>query len=195
MATLQTLTFGTLATSIVSGLLSCTSNDFNREVHTLKPGVGFDNIELNQLTLADVNENFGTNFKTDTFYIHPIIAPSSSDWSSSEREIFSYRLFYETSGISFFFKPDSNKITALRVEQPFKAQTEKGIILNKSTFYEIIKSYGDSPWYFVGDYILKEYDGIKFYRHFYQDIPANDSILNKYLDSTVTEISIDARNK
>jgi hypothetical protein len=171
------------------------TNSDNQKVHILRPGVGFDDIELNRLTLADLKEKFGDKFKTDTFYLHPIICPSSLDSNvQDKKEIYSFRLFYDSLGISFYFKPDSNQITAIRVEKPFIAKTDKGIFLNKSTFREIVKTYGNTPWEFIGDYIAKEHNGVRFYRQFYQGMAVSDTILNLYLDSTVTEITISKIN-
>ncbi|MEW6469244.1 MAG: hypothetical protein AB1458_09980 [Bacteroidota bacterium] len=175
----------------ISGLISCKFNSQTEEAHILRAGIGFDNIELSKLTLSDVKERFGDKFKTDTSYLQPIINQSSLDSSvQGKRKIYSFRLFYESSGISFYFKPDSNQITALKVEKPFNGQTDKGIVLSKSTFREIIAIYGDSAWEFTGNYIAKGYNGIRFYRQFYHAMVIPDSILAKYLDSTVTAISI-----
>jgi hypothetical protein len=183
--------FGFCLVILISGLFSCKSNSDTEEVHILKSSIGFDDIELSELTLSDLRDKFGNNYTTDTFYVQPIFTPSSVDSISiDKKEIFSFRFYFGSLGISFYFKPDSNEVTALRVERPFKGQTEKGIVLNKSTFREIIKTYGDSAWEFTGDYISRSYKGIRFYRQFHHDMLVPDSILAKYLDSTVTEISV-----
>lgn len=170
----------------------CSCNYQKNNAHILKPLIGFDNVNLATLSIKDIITKHGNNFRIDTFYSISTIPTTFLDTNSTiiKTKLHSYRICYDSLGISYYFNHQKNNITALRVQYPFNGITDKGVILNKSTFNEIEKLYGAAPWQTIDNYIMKEYEGIYFYRPFHDTISRSNISLNKYFDSIVTEITI-----
>lgn len=156
-------------------------------------GVGYDNIVVGKTTFKDVVDYYGADYKADTLYTHaPETEISSSDLDSvitvGVEIIHSIIVTYDSLGLQFSFHPKDNYILSVSVFSPFNAKTEKNIILGESTFKDIIKIYGDSPWV-LGDSLRKCYDGICFYTPFDMSMYIDEEF-KPYLDNKVTGISI-----
>jgi hypothetical protein len=145
-----------------SSLFSCRSSISENE-HTLIAGKGFDNIEVEKTPLTEIIETCGNNFSIDTFYT-PIFTPNDflTVDSVDRKRIYSIKYAFNNLGLAFFFRSNQQTPFSILIYSPFKGITDKGIILNKSTFNDVIKKYGETSWSFSGNTIMKSYEGISF---------------------------------
>lgn len=152
------------------------------KLHNLIPGVGFDNFKLTETTLSDIIKYYSNEYKIDTFYTKSI--------HSTDKTIYSIRYRFERHGVSFYFHANYPTIFAISFYNPFKAKTNLGIILNQSTFKDIVAVYGKKEWTFSGENMMKSYNGITFIQKFKGTLPISQKDLKPYLSNKVTEIII-----
>lgn len=125
-------------------LFVCSANAQNKpkpqeNYNLIQEGKGISGLTVGKSTLDDVIKKLGKNYK----------------WIVNKK--YSYQMTYPN-GLSFYIcQSDKRKeIFVIEIRQPYKAKTNKGIILGKSTLEDVHKIYGK----------LKsgtEYRGISFY--------------------------------
>lgn len=174
---------------ILPEIFSCKDNS-QEQIHVLHPGIGYDKLKIGVTTLQDIALLYGDNYRCDTFYVKKTLSIGTHDIDSFPKTMYSIGVFYDSLGISFFFHPDEKNIFCISIKSPFKAKTDKGVILNESTFYEIEKIYGKADWGFPDQKLTKDYEGIIFYQENKFGFPTKDEDLEKSLKNKVTEIDI-----
>lgn len=172
------------------------------EFHILTPGIGYDSVKIGETTLKDIVNIYGKDFKTDTFYT--TIYSDETELIPMATEIYSIEISYDSIGVGFYFHPKQEAISSISVYAPFKAKTKEGIILNQSTFNDIVNIYGEQEWIFsvsekneknnVAEKMKKEYNGITFSQEFGKTLPVSKRKLLPYLNNKVTSISISQKN-
>lgn len=108
----------------------------------VKEGESLDNIKIGKSTADDVISNYGENYKL------------------INHKGYSYEMIYKEMGLSFYYcQGDAKKeIFVIEIEPPFRATTNKGIILGESTFADVFSVYG--KWDKTSSGF--EYEGIYF---------------------------------
>ena len=158
------------------------------------PGIGFGTFKIGKTTFGQVINNFGNNYSIDTFYVKSFSDLFSEDTISlttQKKDIYSYRLYYASLGVSFFKYKDSKKIFSIYFQNPALAITDLGIKLNVDNFNEVIKKYGQTNWSYTTHKIFKEYNGIRFEQYSNNKIPLiTDKDTSFYLTKPITGISI-----
>lgn len=121
----------------------------------LIPGKGIENgyVTVGGSTSTEVKTKFGTAYKEVKHYTE----------ISGSKKHFSTEYVYAKQGVSFYFKPDKDTVFCIKVKSPYKAKTEKGIVLGTSTMQEVRDAYGAAEFYSDDKYMFLEYPGIKFY--------------------------------
>jgi hypothetical protein len=142
-------------------IISCNTKEGDYTL--LIPGKGFDDVAINETTIDDIIRLFGENCKIDTHFVNYNLSSylDSLDLSES-RTIFSISYIYDSLGLIFCCKPGINEIFAIECKSPFKCKTEKGIILDSSSFNDVIEAYGNCKWNFTENTLIKSYEGIEF---------------------------------
>jgi hypothetical protein len=120
----------------------------------LVAGKGIDGyVTVGASTSTQIKTKFGEKF---TEIKHYSTATGTKTHFSTERA-------YPKQGISFYFPPNSDTIFCIKVKQPYKAKTDKGIALNTSTMQQVRDAYGPAEFYSDEKNMFLEYPGIKFY--------------------------------
>jgi hypothetical protein len=175
---------------LVLPIFSCKTRD-SVKYHIIIPSKGFDNISINETNLDKLIHLYGSNFQIDTHYIKYCISPYLDSIKLIEgKTIYSISYSYDSLGLAFFFKPGISTIFSIHCKSPFKCKTEKGIIMDSSSFNDVICAYGYSKWHFTESTILKDYEGIEFIRPYNEGFPPDLTDSLKYLNSKVTEITV-----
>lgn len=122
--------------------------------HLLVAGKGIEGyVTVGASTLTQIKTKFG---EKPTEIKHYSTIGGTKTHFSTERS-------YPKQGISFYFPPNSDTIFCIKVKAPYKAKTEKGIVLGTSTMQEVKDAYGAADFYSDDQYMFLEYPGIKFY--------------------------------
>lgn len=160
--------------------------------HIIYPGVGFDNIQIDKSTLKDVIKYYGNNYTVDTHYFKPWTKTSYSDTTNGPPvRDYNVEIAYKHLGLSFYFEGESETVFSICFSALAKAITDKGIIVNKSTFQEVVDAYGDEDWSFSSGRVRKNYASGIVFSSFYKGIlPTTLEKLRPYLCKKVSEISI-----
>jgi hypothetical protein len=170
-------------------LLSCDEKKANDDYHILIPGVGYDNFKLGETTLNDIVKENGNNYRLDTFY-----RKSSRDTINiKQKEIYSFGACYDSIGARFFFYPGDSVVFSIILRPPFKCKTKEGIMLNESTFEDIVKCYGETQWGFAKGSMTKSYDGIWFTQNSIctyesSDLEKEGCLLNKVIEISIVDM-------
>lgn len=158
--------------------------------HIIYPAIGMDSFYIDKSTLEDIVRTYGPNYRVDTVY------ESLLGDLTQKKYVYALAIIYKKQGLSFYIGPSSDVLVGISVYKPARAKTNKGIILNRSTFQDVINIYGPGEWYFGNGYILKRYDeGIKFKCRYSNTLPTSARKLAPYLSKSVTEIEIHAQTK
>jgi hypothetical protein len=166
----------------------CNQSD---EYQIIDPGVGLENIKVNESTLVDLISKYGKSYSLDSFYVNQDPLPDSIELVPGYNKIlFSYCYSYDSLGVAFYFKPEKETLYSISCKFPFKGKTINNLFLDSSTFRDVEKIYGIAEWEFTRTTIRKDYNGIIFSRNFNGQFPVPDSVLNTYLDKKVTGIYI-----
>lgn len=111
-------------------------------------GKSLAEITLGQSTAADVRDRYG---EPDTLKQHGK---------------FSNEMIYASEGLSFFYRQsDAEKsVSSISVTEPFRLETDKGIVLNESTMQDVLKEYGELKWTTSkgSDYWFSEHGSIEY---------------------------------
>lgn len=118
------------------------------QTNVLIPSKGIEGISIviDSSTISDVIEIYGT------------------DYTLSEKTLITnYR--FDKIGLTFQIDPyDKNKIVrSISVQSPFKAKTEKGIVLNESTMKDVWNTYNDEGCITSNTYAWNTQNGISYY--------------------------------
>ncbi len=112
------------------------------------PNKGIEGIPvvIDSTNISDVIEIYGTDY-------------TLSEIASSKR----YK--YKKIGLTFQIDPyDKNEIIhSIYVEAPFKAKTEKGIVLSKSTMNDVLELYNEEGCFTSKNYVWRPQNGITFF--------------------------------
>jgi hypothetical protein len=100
----------------------------------------------------------------DSSTISDVIKFYGTDYTLTEKTLITnYR--FDKIGLTFQIDPyDENKIVrSISVEWPFKAKTENGIVLNKSTMKDVWNTYNDKGCFTSKTYAWNTQNGISYY--------------------------------
>ncbi len=108
------------------------------KVNIVKKGVGLANYPIDITKLSKILADFGNNnyIQRDFKFIR----------SEIEELPTLLEVKYKDFGISFYYlsNDSTQTIRAVKFYKPFKAETEKGIVLNESKIGEVLKAYENS---------------------------------------------------
>jgi hypothetical protein len=143
---------------IVMVILGAATMSFVQQAtESLVPGVGIEGyVTLGATTQNEVFVKYG-NVYTEIKHTSEVKA------NGARPQVVSIEHQYKTQGVSFFYRPDKDTVTAIHVKPPFKAKTSKGIIMGESTLQEVENTYGKADIYEADDLMFTEYPGIRFY--------------------------------
>tara|TARA_R110002020_G_scaffold245318_7_gene459040 strand:+ start:3938 stop:4564 length:627 start_codon:yes stop_codon:yes gene_type:complete len=117
------------------------------DTHLVVPHVGLPEFPIDSTNIATVISAFGDNYQLDDK--EEKIKEFLNQRKSHSRENLKHfplllELKYEKLGVSFYWlsNDSTQTIRAVKFYHPFKAETQKGIILNKSTMGAVKKAYG-----------------------------------------------------
>lgn len=121
----------------------------------LIPGKGIESgyVTVGATTSTEIKTKFGAAYKEEKHYTE----------INGTKKHFSTERAYVKQGISFYFKPDKDTVFCIKVRAPYKAKTEKGIVLGTSTMQDVRDAYGTAEFYSDDKHMFLEYPGIKFY--------------------------------
>lgn len=149
----------------------------------LIPGVGIENyVTVNATTKNAILVKYGKGGTEQKHY--------STQAGTGTKTLFSTELVYKQQGISFYFHPSSDTVFCIKARVPYKAKTEKGIVLGVSTMQDVVNAYGKTDWVFAGDEMLLEYPGIDFRVPFKGEFPVPQKVQDEALSKKVAVISI-----
>ena len=174
--------------AILLCVFSCNDNNKNKDCELN----GFKGFSIGVTKLVDIIDEFGINYKMDTMFLQIAYEDEYKRLDSCvlSDSIFTFKYYYDSIGLCFYFKSDTGTVYAVSMNPPYEAFTKNGIILNKSTFKDVEEKYGKAQWFFTDDYIFKEYEGISFEGIFIDTLPITKKDLKPYLDEKITEITI-----
>lgn len=171
---------------IIPAVLSLSFLDETLQV--LIPGVGIENyVTIDASTKTEIKTKFGSDFKEVEHYTTQI--------GTGNKTLYSTELQYKHQGVSFYFRPGSDTVFALRARSPYKCKTGKGIVLGTSTMQDVQDAYGKTEWIFAGDLMFLEYPGIAFYVPFKGKFPVSETVQQAALKKKVEIIGITAFDK
>jgi hypothetical protein len=124
-------------------LFSCNGTKKIKEV-ILMPGYGINGIEVEKTKIGDLLEKLGSKFKVDTFFSNTTSSKIDFESPNIKKDIYSIAYSYDSLGLSFYIRPNQQEIFLVSFYSPFKGKTDRGIVLNQSTFRDVIKAYGDT---------------------------------------------------
>lgn len=121
----------------------------------LIPGVGIEKsyVTVGASTSTEIKTKYGASYREVKHYTE----------INGVKKHFSTERNYTKQGVSFYFKPNKDTVFCIKVRQPYKAKTEKGIVLGTSTMQEVKDAYGAADFYSDDQFMFLEYPGIKFY--------------------------------
>ncbi|HEY0428475.1 MAG TPA: hypothetical protein VGC76_11900 [Pyrinomonadaceae bacterium] len=107
-------------------------------------GAGIYGLSVGKSSRADVIKKLGDGYELIKHYEY------------------SYEMIYHDSGLSFYTcqSDGGNELFVIRIQAPFKAKTETGIVLGESTFADVVRIYGKPKEKYNNNY---SYKGIEFY--------------------------------
>jgi hypothetical protein len=106
----------------------------------------------------------GVSIVIDSSKISDVIGIYGTDYTLSEKTLIT-NYCYEKIGLTFQIDPyDKNQIVrSISVQSPFKAKTEKGIVLNESTMEDVWNAYNDKGCFTSKTYAWNTQNGISYY--------------------------------
>ena len=185
--------------SIILLLLVSQTTYGQTSTFTAIPGKGFNDFTIGKTTFEEIIAKMGTNNHVDTFYVKPlgdVFSNNTVNNKTSKTDIFSYGLYYDSLGISFFKYKNKKSIFLIHFQTPASVTTDKNIKLNYDNFKEVVSKYGQTQWTYTAYKIFKEYNGIRFEQSSKTKLPlVMDKDSTFYLSKTVTGISIIKKTK
>ncbi len=127
---------------------------------------GFDKFKIGETSLREIKSSF-PDFKERKFVRH---ARYRTEEGRRDDFFYSNRIDVKNGKISFLFISrmpitDTIKVSSITFNKKSKAITDKGILVNRSTFKDILEKYGDAESINDNEGKHKFYPGIEFYLH------------------------------
>lgn len=121
----------------------------------LVPGKGIEGyVTVGATTSTEIKTKFGATTK---------VVKNYTEVDGGGKKLYSTEWRYDKQGVTFFFRPDSDTVFCVKVKSPYKAKTDKGIVLGTSTMQDVRDAYGAAEFYSADSDMFLEYPGVKFY--------------------------------
>lgn len=134
-----------------------------KEMPIIKAGKSFGNITLGESTVDDVVKEYGKKYKKEKKVFSEFFAKDNTYITFTY-----FKMIYKKQGLVFNFTQregdDKEVLTNIEISSPFKAKTDKGIVIDESTFEDVIAQYGSMMWTYSNENkrVSKTYEGIMF---------------------------------